>query len=44
MMVADRSRPAAPGNHWVIEINSSPGISDFYILGVASHKMSALGS
>lgn len=26
MMAADRRRPAAPGNHWVLEVNSSPGV------------------
>ncbi|KQT56081.1 hypothetical protein ASG52_24485 [Methylobacterium sp. Leaf456] len=29
MMVVDRTQPAAPGNHWVLEINSSPTITDF---------------
>ncbi len=29
MMVTERDRPAADGNHWVLEINSSPGIADF---------------
>ena len=29
MMVVDRAQAAAPGNHWVLEINSSPTITDF---------------
>jgi D-alanine-D-alanine ligase-like ATP-grasp enzyme len=30
MMVGDRRVPARPGNHWVLEVNSSPGVLDFH--------------
>ena len=28
-MITDISRPAAPGNHWILELNGSPGYSPF---------------
>jgi D-alanine-D-alanine ligase-like ATP-grasp enzyme len=30
MMIGDRSQPAAPGNHWILEINSSPGVLPYH--------------
>jgi D-alanine-D-alanine ligase-like ATP-grasp enzyme len=30
MIVADRSVPAAAGNHWVLELNSSPGLLPYH--------------
>jgi D-alanine-D-alanine ligase-like ATP-grasp enzyme len=30
MMMHDVTRPAAPGNHWVLELNGAPGMTSFY--------------
>ena len=30
MMLSDPAAPAAPGNHWVLEVNSDPGLTSFY--------------
>ena len=30
MMMADPTRPAEPGNHWVLELNGAPGLTSFY--------------
>lgn len=30
MMIRDRRTPAAPGNHWVLELNSSPGLLPYH--------------
>ena len=30
MMMADPTRPAEPGNHWVLELNGAPGLTSCY--------------
>ena len=30
MMLSEPAAPAAPGNHWVLEVNSDPGLTSFY--------------
>lgn len=30
MMMRDATQPAAPGNHWVLELNGAPGMTSFY--------------
>jgi D-alanine-D-alanine ligase-like ATP-grasp enzyme len=30
LMIRDLTQPAAPGNHWVLEVNGAPGLVNFY--------------
>lgn len=32
VMVADPAKPAAAGNHWILDVNSAPGIATFHFV------------